>query len=293
MDWKRPLITIGLVLAVIAGYVFASDAAQLALWQAYESGAYTFDILFSSWVWLLPASVSLGLLAGAVRAMVGPKKPKTVNGKVKRHSAFGGFLEHWSLAAGMIVLLLSGIWLGFLFVPQLATGTESIGLAMNVHWAGTVIILFAIAYHAGGLIMGDHRELVPSASDFGDAIRDIGHYLGLNEQPPAGKYKPIQRVSYLAWAGVIGVLTLSGLIKAADYVWAIGGGLKSVMTGFHELFALLAVLLFIGHVGIVLIPSHIPLLRSQVTGWIPESYARKHHPEWLPKTRSDGGKEDD
>ncbi|MFW5922323.1 MAG: cytochrome b/b6 domain-containing protein [Halodesulfurarchaeum sp.] len=293
MDWKRPLIAIGIAVAVIAGYLVASDASQLYLWQAFESGSYTFDILFSSWAWLLPAAVSVGLLAGAARATTATGEAETARGKVKRHTAFGGFLEHWTLAAGMITLMLSGIWLGFLFVPQLATGTESIGLAMNVHWLGTIIILFVIAYHVGGLIMGDHRELVPTGSDFGAAVRDIGHYLGLNEQPPAGKYKPIQRVSYLVWAGIIGVLSLTGLVKAADYVWAVGGGLKSAMTGLHEVFALLAILMFVGHVGIVFLPSHLQLLRSQVTGWIPERYAREHHPEWLPTTRSDGGKEDD
>ncbi|MGM0372670.1 MAG: cytochrome b/b6 domain-containing protein [Halobacteriota archaeon] len=293
MRWKRPLIALAIAVAVIAGYLAASDASQLYLWQTFESGSYTFDVLFENLAWLLPTSISAGLLFGAIRASRDEGQPEVADGKVKRHDAFGGFLEHWTIAAGMIVLILSGIWLGFLFVPQLATGTESIGLALNVHWAGTILALFAISYHLGGLIIGDHRELVPTASDFGDAIRDVGHYLRLNEQPDAGKYKPIQRVSYLAWAGVIGVLTISGLLKAADYVWAISGGLKSAMTTVHEVFALLAVLLFVGHVGIVFIPSHLQLLRSQITGWIPESYARKHHPNWLPRTRSDGGREED
>lgn len=292
MDWKRPLIAIGIALTVIAGYLVAREASQLYLWQAYRAGSYRFDLLFNRNVWLLPAAVSAGLLTGAARATSVTNETVTAKGKVKRHTAFGVFLEHWTLTAGMIALMLSGIWLGFLFVPPLATATESIGLAMNVHWLGTVIVLFVMSYHVGGLIMGDHRELVPERSDVVDAVRDIGHYLNLNEQPPAGKYKPIQRVSYLIWAGIIGVLTISGLVKAADYALAIGGGLRSAMTGIHEIFALLAILMFVGHVGIVFLPSHLQLLRSQVTGWIPERYAREHHPDWLPTTRSDGGKEE-
>mgnify|MGYP006274412777 CR=1 FL=1 len=293
MDWKRPLTAVAILVAGLGSYVLAQSAAQLTLWQAYESGAYTYDVLFESLPWLLPGAVAVGLFLGAVQARGADTPPETRSGKVKRHRAWGWFLEHWTLATGMVVLLASGIWLGFLFVPQQAAGPEGVGLALNVHWAGAAILLFAVAYHLGGLVMGVHRELLPSSSDVGNAIRDIGHYVGLSEQPPAGKYKPIQRVSYLAWAGIILVLAISGLVKAVDYVGTVGGGLKSSMTLVHEVFALLAVLMFVGHVGIVFIPSHLQLLRSQITGWIPQSYVRKHHPEWLPDASREFAHEDD
>mgnify|MGYP000515272413 CR=1 FL=1 len=293
MDWKRPLTAGAIVVAVLGSYVLAQSAAQLTLWQAYGSGSYTYDVLFERLAWLLPGAVAIGLLFGGFRARGADTRPETRSGKVKRHRAWGWFLEHWTLATGMVVLLASGIWLGFLFVPQQATGPEGLGLALNVHWAGAAILLFAIAYHLGGLVMGIHWELVPSGSDFRAAIRDVGHYVGLFEQPPAGKYKPIQRVSYLAWAGIILALVISGLVKAVDYVGSVGGGLKSSMTLVHEVFALLAVLMLVGHVGIVFIPSHLQLLRSQITGWIPRSYVRKHHPEWLPDANREFVREDD
>lgn len=282
MRWKRPLITLGLLVALVGGYILAADAAELYLWQAFESGSYIYDILFETLAWALPAAIAGGLLFGAIHATYAESKPTVREGLVRRHEAFGAFFEHWAATIGMLLLIGSGIWLGFLFVPRFAGSSESVGLAINVHWAGATILLFAASYHVGGLIMGDHREIIPKSGDISKAVRNVASYLRLGNAPKAEKYLPIQRVSYLIWAGLIGIVAITGLVKAADYPWEVGGGLMSAMTLLHDVFALFTILFLAGHIGAVLMPSHLQQLRSQITGWIPMEYVRSHHSQWLP-----------
>lgn len=293
MAWKRILIGIGLVVAIIAGYVVSVDAAQLQLWQAYAAGSYTYTLFFETLLWVIPVAIALGLFFGIIHAQYRTTEPDESEGLIRRHDPFGAFFEHWTVTIGTLALILSGIWLGFLFVPRLAATTETVGLAMNVHWVGTVLLLFVGSYHIAGLIGGDHRDIVPTMDDVRPAIQDVKHYLGMAEAPEAEKYLPIQRVSYLIWGVLLSVMALTGLVKVADYLWAVGGGLKAAMTLVHDVFALLTILFLLGHIAVVLMPAHLQLLRSQVTGWIPKEYVREHHSRWIPgvaKRRGDGGR---
>ena len=57
----------------------------------------------------------------------------------------------------------------------------------------------------------------------------------------------------------------------------------SVRTGatfVHDVFAVVLFLVIIGHIGFALTHPH--ALRSMVTGWVPERWARRHAPAWLP-----------
>ncbi|MFB6086644.1 MAG: cytochrome b/b6 domain-containing protein [Halodesulfurarchaeum sp.] len=283
MRWKRPLITLGLLVTFVGGYLFAEKAAELYLWQAFESGSYIYDVLFETLTWVLPATIAGGLFFGAIHAAYSDPEPTIREGLVRRHEAFGAFFEHWAATVGMLFLIGSGVLLGFLFVPRFVSTTETVGLTINVHWAGAAILLFAASYHLGGLIMGDHREILPKSGDLKNAVRNVASYLRLGNEPEAEKYLPIQRVSYLIWAGLIAVVAITGLVKAADYPWEVGGGLMSAMTYLHDIFALFTILFLVAHVGAVLMPSHLQQLRSQITGWIPIEYVRSHHSRWLPE----------
>ena len=61
-----------------------------------------------------------------------------------------------------------------------------------------------------------------------------------------------------------------------------------VMTWTHDLTALLMTLLLIFHVlaGAV-VPWSWPLLRSMLTGYVSEDYARKNHPGWVDEMVGD------
>lgn len=296
MNWRRPLIVGGLLVVAVLGFLLAEAAAQLYLWQSYEAGTYFYEILFESQAWLVPAAIALGLIFGAVygtseKSRQLSEEPPERDGFIQRHAAFGAFLEHWVATVGMILLVLSGIWLGFLFVPRLAGTTETVGLALNVHWVGTGLLVFAVSYHVSALFMGAHRDIVPEVSDFRKAVRDVGHYLGMTDAPEADKYKPIQKVSYLAWGALVGIMTITGVLMALDYVAAVSGSVRAASTFLHELFALFTILFLLAHVAITLMPSHWAMLRSQVTGWMPADYVREKLPRWNVQRRTDGGTE--
>lgn len=286
MDWKRPIIALGLAVALVGAYLVAADAAELYLWQAFESGSYLYDVLFESLAWVLPASIAGGLFFGSIHAIITDSAPDVKEQLVRRHEALGAFFEHWAVTFGTVLLIVSGVWLGFLFVPRLAGTTEGVGLAINIHWAGSAIVLFAASYHFAGLLLGDHREILPKSGDIRKSVQNLASYIGLADAPEAGKYLPIQRLSYLIWAVLIGVVGVTGLIKAADYPWDIGGGLMSAMTLLHDVFALFIMVFLVMHIGAVLMPSHLQQLRAQLTGWIPMEYVETHHPNWLSKTSS-------
>src|SRR6056297_611988 len=105
MRWKRPLITLGLLVALVGGYLLAVDAAELYLWQTYEAGSYLYDVLFESLAWVLPAAIAGGLLFGVIHATYAESEPPVRDGLVRRHEAFGAFFEHWATTVGMILLI--------------------------------------------------------------------------------------------------------------------------------------------------------------------------------------------
>ena len=283
MTIKRTLIGAALLVAGGFGFVFSRDASQLYSWRAGGVGSLTYDILFESSPYLIVVALGLGIMFGGLAALARDDTGRISGGMVKRHNAFGTFLEHWMAAFGMVILIVSGVLLGFLFVPRMVTDPETVGLALNVHYVGTGLLIFAGTYHLTNHLINWDMDIVPNLSDFKNSLRDIGYYLNITEKPPAEKYLPIQKVSYLIWAALIIVMGVSGAVKAVSYVYSIPTGFRESMTFVHELFAALTILFFVSHLAVVAFPSHWGLLRSQVTGWIPERYVREHHEGWYSK----------
>lgn len=285
MDYKRVIIVLVLAGVAIAGYTIARDAAEIYLWLAGFAGSYRYDILFETHAWGIPVSITAGLVFGALTSRYRDAEPDSRAGLIRRHAAFGTFLEHWAVALGGVVLMATGILLGFLFVPRFADSLGIVGLAFNLHYGGVLLVLFGISYHLTNHWLAAEYEIVPSVTDLGDSFRDIGYYLGLTEKPRAGKYLPIQKVSYVIWGVLLGVLAITGLVKSAGYVLAVSPAIAGFMTLVHDIFALLAIVFLVVHVSVILMPSHLQLLRAQLTGWIPESYVREHHPDWYERLR--------
>lgn len=283
MSIKRTLIGAALLVAGGFGFVFSRDASQLYNWLAGGAGSLTYDILFETNPYLIIVALGLGIMFGALAAMARDNTGLISDGMVKRHNAFGTFLEHWTMAFGMVILMVSGALLGFLFVPRFVTDPEAVGLVVNLHYVGTVLLVFAGMYHLTNHLISWDVDIIPDLSDFKNSFMDIGYYLNLSEKPPAEKYLPIQKVSYLIWAALIVVMSVSGAVKALSYVYTIPTAFRGSMTFVHELFAVFTILFFFSHLAVVAFPSHWGLLRSQVTGWIPERYIREHHEGWYSK----------
>ena len=103
----------GLIVGVAVGAV--AVALAFAVKAASADGA---QLLFNSGAWAILLAPFVGVFAGALTKRVDPH----VEGeKVLRHDG-AAILEHWTHGLGTAALLVTGILLGFLFVPRLALG---------------------------------------------------------------------------------------------------------------------------------------------------------------------------
>ena len=236
------------------------------------------DLLFNTAAWAIPIAVLLGIFVGAT---IRSEKSKIRNGKVLRHSWASPFY-HWSFALSGIALIVTGIYVGFLFIPRILNDPQAINLMYNIHFVGAFLFLFGMSAHiTDGYITGKFKEHLPESGDLGDAVSHYTSRIGLGNHPREGKYLASERLSYVLWLVFIGLIVLTGFFKAAAHIWDISADVMGAATFIHDLSALAMVLLLVVHVILgALVPWSWQLLRSMFTGYVTEDYVKKNHPVW-------------
>ncbi len=272
---KRVLIILVLLLAVLgAGVYFSLNLEDDLLTPLTQE-----DVLFDSvLLWAVPAAVVLGLILGVTRAKRKVRE-KIENGEVIRHGA-GAFLEHWGTALGIIMLIASGVLLGFLFIPSRVNFLDDAVWMLNLHFVGIVVTLFAGSLFAADFLASrKYSSLLPNLRDISGGF--FGKYLLRRKWTAETKYLSSQKAAFLAWA-VLGVLILAtGAIKLAWRVWPIQADVLGWATVIHDWVSLLIILMLVVHVLMVLLlPAHRKMLKSWITGKVPEEYVKEEHPIW-------------
>jgi len=239
------------------------------------------DILWfdtAGWlVWLMPF---LGVLAAVASRR---RDPFIEDGRVLRHDR-PAMLSHWTHGVGTVVLLASGVALGFLFVPALVAGEEPTWHVMNVHFAGVLAFLFGTFYYgANTLLSGRLKEHLPHSLK-GSLQDAVAHYRAVfteSEFPGEGKYFASEHLSYpMAAIGTL-FMIVTGLFKVAAHSIDIPGSLMGVMTLTHDVVTIIMALFLLAHVIMgALVPWSWPLLRSMFTGFVSEDYVKHHHAGW-------------
>ncbi len=283
---KRRLSIVAWLLAILAaGIYLAFKASRLFPYRAAFAGSYSYDLLFKSATWVLPVAALSGIFFGAMARR--RTEPEVLNDSVLRHDDVA-FLEHWTHVVGTLVLLVSGTYLGALFVPRMVHAPEAVGFALNMHFIGVAIFLFGIFYYlANAWIEGTIKEHLPQAGDFQDAIAHYKSILGVGKAPKEGKYLASEKLAYLGWAVVVGAIIITGAIKVSAHVWDLPAPLMGAITWLHDLSALGVAALLVAHVvAAAVVPWSWPLLKSMVTGYIPEEYVRKHHAKWYEQLQA-------
>jgi len=126
--------------------------------------------------------VFLGVLTGGLTSKLKNKSlPKVPAGQVKRHNT-GSFLEHWGTAAGIFLLMLSGL---------LLHGNPSL-FQTNFHFLGLFLALFFGSYFLADFFASKKYfgllpnlldiSTVPSRSIFQGEWNDNGKYLSFRNQ---------------------------------------------------------------------------------------------------------------
>lgn len=229
----------------------------------------------------------------------------TEKNRVVRH----GWIElagHWAIAISGLLLLLSGLFELPMAARYKVTTLPGFGwsgdfiLSLYVHYVASVVFIaaafFHLAYH--GLLRD--WGLLPRKGDLKASIAVVKSFFGFGEEPPFDKYLPEQRLAYLGTAVIVGVLVLTGLIKTYKNVYApdLSHTVIFWATTLHNLFFLLFILVFVGHLGAILLKPNRPMVRGIFTGAVRLDYAKHRHPLWLAKIeptvhRSEKGPEAD
>jgi cytochrome b subunit of formate dehydrogenase len=115
----------------------------------------------------------------------------------------------------------------------------------------------------------------------------LAYMLGLDLRraaPPTEQFTYYERtISFPLWELSIGLIILTGVIKAMRYIYPIPGDVLYWVSAVHVGSGVLLGMKLLDHLRYVLAPSRWPLMVSMATGWIPEQYVQKFHPGWYTR----------
>lgn len=274
---RRQLVSAGISLTALLAITYAVRIAVV-------SGKLLFD---SAW-WVVLVAPFVGMFAAAFTTR---QEPAMEGNRVLRHDG-AAILEHWTHGLGTAVLLLTGIPLGFLFVPQLLERGIPVWTAMNIHFVGAVAFLFGTFYYAANTVISAHRfrEHLPTRNAFAFTVQHYGHLLGVKscEMPPEDKYYESEKMAYLMALGGSMLIIVTGIFKALAHVIDIPNGVMGLMTFTHDAATIVMLLFFVAHVFFAAIaPFSWPVLGSMFHGYISREHAEKEHAAWLSRLSAD------
>lgn len=208
--------------------------------------------------------------------------------RVSRHG-FIELVQHWAIAISALVLLLSGMFelpmaarYKITAIPGFAWSGDFI-VSLQIHYIASVVFIAAAFFHLFYHGLLNDRGLLPQKGDVKTSIAVIKTFFGKGEEPPFEKYLPEQRLAYLGMAFIIAVLIGTGLIKTYKNVFApdLSHTLILWATWLHNIFFVLFILAFAGHIGAIVLKPNRPLARGIFTGKVRLDYARHRHPLWM------------
>ena len=208
--------------------------------------------------------------------------------RVVRHGSLE-LAEHWALALSGLALLLSGMFELPMAARYKITALPGFGwsgdfiASLSIHYVASVIFIAAAFFHLVYHGLLQEQGLLPQKGDLKASVEVVKTFFGKGEEPPFHKYLPEQRLAYLGMAVIIAVIILTGLIKTYKNVYApdLSHTLVLWSTWLHNIFFVLFILAFAGHIGAIILKPNRPMFRGIFTGAVRLDYARRRHPLWL------------
>lgn len=303
--WVAPLI---MVLAVLgAAFVLLSIGRDEGARDWYRgrlggSDLYTLNVAFAR---LLPFLIGAGIALALLQRQSRRRGHAHTAGALKRHE-LSEVVTHWVNAIGIGLGLITAAWLLRWLGRPVSLETTYV-----LHFLGAGLTVVAVAHHLTYQLVGGGTGLIPrSWADFKNALAELVSYFGVyrglrgafgvqlplpvrrpiqrllrrfNIVPdPAGKFLATEKVlSYSVWAILIGVVVITGLIKALHYIIVLPASVRQFVTFLHDGATIFLLVFLVIHVAaLVLVPRNWPLLKSMFTTRIPRRYAEEHLPRW-------------
>ena len=186
-------------------------------------------------------------------------------------------LAHWLLASTFLTMLASGL---VLYLPSLAEVAARRQLWKAIHLAAAASLwggLVLIALVDGGRLRRTARQI--DRFDDDDRRWLVWVVRRRGAEPPQGRFNAGQKLNAAIVAGLLCVLTASGLLMLLSEMKSRFRGTSAILV--HDLATYAVLLLLLGHLYLAVIhPATRHSLRGMVLGSVREDWARRHHPKW-------------
>jgi cytochrome b subunit of formate dehydrogenase len=287
---KGALLTVLGVLLLLAGL-----GVSLMFWA---SGAQPWGQLLGDNFWfarITPFTAGLGVAVGFWKAAATRDGVERRGDGAIRRFARSTIWLHALAGIAVVVLIATGGWQ---YIKGLIAADSPIymGTVYRIHYiAASLLIFTTFAFLTDWLMRGD-RGLTVSKGQMTRTLRALAHELprplgstlgyglGLDMRraaPPNEKFTPYEKVvSFPLWELSIGLIVLTGVIKAMRYIYPIPGDLLYWISAAHVGAGVLLAMKFLDHLRYLLAPSRWPLMATMWSGWIPEGYVKRFHAAW-------------
>ena len=289
------LVVIGLALFVVG------LGASIFEWS---SGGQPWGQLLGDNFWFartLPFTIGLGIVLGYWKAYASSGLSARRNDGAFRRFAPSTVLFHALAAIAVVGLIATGGWQ---YLKGLLDAETPIymGTVYRVHYLAASLLILCSAVFLTDWSMRGERGLTPLKGQWIRAMRGLAHELprpigvllayglGLNLRraaPPTEQFSWYQRlIGFPWWELSIGLVILTGVIKAMRYVYPIPGDVLYWISAVHVGAGVFLAMKFLDHLRFLLAPSRWPLMATMWTGWLPAWYVERFLPGWYTQVTS-------
>ena len=275
-------------LLVLVALALAGLGAATIVGQA-TSGAQPWDPELSDnfiFVKSIPFVLGLGVAVGLARGRGAGPQRRRADGSVERFR-IGTVVGHWTLAIGFLLALPTGMWQYLGGILDVRAPID-LFLFYRVHYIGAAIVLFSVASFLAYWSINTDRSLLPPRGQWRTHLAGFAA-----ELPPrlSGRVARLLRLdlaqrrptperftyyetgfSFPGWAIVLGLITVTGLIKALRYVYPLPGGILYAASTLHVASMVLIVIKVLDHLRYTL--PRWPMMVAMAKGWVSEGSIR-------------------
>jgi cytochrome b subunit of formate dehydrogenase len=287
-------------LALVLGGLITTLAGAIGIGLQASSGAQPWGPTLADNMILakaIPFVVGLGVLIGALAGLApgaGQVERQNSDGAVRRFSTLTVAM-HWIAALGFMLALVTGAWQylkGILDVDS----PVFMPYVYRVHYVGATLLLLAMSTMVTYWLVAGAGGLLPPRGQRVRHLRGLAHelprplggalaiLLGLNMRrppPPTEQFTYYETtVSFPTWIVLLGLVTLTGVLKAMRYVYPIPGDLLWWASTLHVASMVLLAAKALDHLRYVFAPGRWSMMTSMVSGWMPLRVVQQQHPAW-------------
>jgi len=177
------------------------------------------------------------------------------------------------------------------------------GTVYRIHYFAASLLIFAtVAFITDWWLRGEDgltagkgqgiRSLRGLAHELPKPLGTLLAYgLGLDLRrpaPPTEQFTFYERlISFPLWELSIGLVMLTGIIKAVRYIYPIPGDVLYWVSAVHVGAGVLLSMKVLDHLRYVLAPSRWPLMATMASGWVPQGFVKRFHPGWYARIESE------